>query len=275
MIDLSSPYYSEHERELSKQFLEQGYVIFPIEQPRLQDEMKSRLLKLCSEYLDASNLKTIGLHDLSLENIHECVSPEQLNALRLNLIQNLSSDALFKQQYFQLGQPVLHALVGNELAMQRVCNLSIQMPQDSLSLLPLHADTWSGNSPYEVVFWLPFTDCKQTNSMHILPLKQSWEVYQKFSDYAHLDSEGLYQALKDEFIWLEIPYGHGLIFSHSLLHGNRVNEEQHSRWSFNMRFKGLLTPYGDKALGETFQPITMKPLTQLGFQYQHPIMEAR
>ena len=40
-------------------------------------------------------------------------------------------------------------MVGNELAMQNNINLSIQFPDDVSSLLPLHADTWSGDSPFE------------------------------------------------------------------------------------------------------------------------------
>ncbi len=46
--------------------------------------------------------------------------------------------------------------------MQLRVNLSIQMPEDESSLLPVHADTWSGDSPYEVVVWLPLVDCYDT-----------------------------------------------------------------------------------------------------------------
>ena len=53
--------------------------------------------------------------------------------------------------------------------MQNKVNLSIQYPNDSSSLLETHADTWSGDSPYEVVVWLPLVDCYKTKSMYILP----------------------------------------------------------------------------------------------------------
>ena len=53
--------------------------------------------------------------------------------------------------------------------MQKNLNLSIQLPKDTNSLLPLHADTWSGNSPFEVVIWIPLVDCIKTKSMFILP----------------------------------------------------------------------------------------------------------
>ena len=66
-------------------------------------------------------------------------------------------------------KPVLEALVGNELAMQLRINLSIQLPQDNSFLLPVHADVWSGDSPYEVVVWLPLVDCYRTKAMYLLP----------------------------------------------------------------------------------------------------------
>jgi sporadic carbohydrate cluster 2OG-Fe(II) oxygenase len=265
MIDLKSPYYKDVEKKAIAEFLTQGYVIFSVEEPALQEEMKTQLLILTADFL---RLKT--LNDDGLDKIHEVVSPVALNGLRLHVIQHLSKDESFKLKYFHLARENLSALVGNELCMQRVCNLSIQMPHDTESLLPLHADTWSGNSPYEVVFWLPFTDCYKTRSMFVLPLEKSRKIYRDFSQYSHLSSEELFKVIEEDVIWLEIPYGHGLIFSHTLLHGNRVNVEDGTRWSFNMRFKSLLTPFEDKALGETFFPITMRPLTQLGFQYEAP-----
>ena len=55
--------------------------------------------------------------------------------------------------------------------MQMRISLSIQLPNDDSSLLPVHADTWSGVSPYEVVVWLPMVDCYKTKSMYILQEK--------------------------------------------------------------------------------------------------------
>ena len=43
------------------------------------------------------------------------------------------------------------------------------MPKDKSSLLPLHSDVWSGDSPYETVVWLPLVDCYKSKAMYILP----------------------------------------------------------------------------------------------------------
>ena len=56
--------------------------------------------------------------------------------------------------------------------MQNSINLSIQFPGDDSSLLPVHSDVWSGDSPYEIVVWLPLVDCYKTKSMFLLPPKK-------------------------------------------------------------------------------------------------------
>ena len=50
--------------------------------------------------------------------------------------------------------------------MQNRINLSIQLPKDKGSLLDTHADTWNGNSPFEIVVWVPLVDCYKTKSMY-------------------------------------------------------------------------------------------------------------
>ncbi|MBC8285655.1 MAG: hypothetical protein H8E32_17715, partial [Nitrospinae bacterium] len=135
---------------------------------------------------------------------------------------------------------------------------------------PLHSDVWSGNSPYEVVLWTSFVDCHGTRSMYLLPLNESQKIILNFQKYSSMNSEELFSEIKNKVVWLEVPYGHVVIFWHGLLHGNRVNEEDMSRWTVNLRFKGLLTPYNTKELGEYFMPLTIRPMTRIGYQYQKP-----
>ena len=47
-------------------------------------------------------------------------------------------------------------------------NLSIQIPHDTKSMLPMHSDIYAGESPFEVVIWIPLMDVKKsTHSMFI------------------------------------------------------------------------------------------------------------
>ena len=78
------------------------------------------------------------------------------------------------------------------------------------------------------------------------------------------------KELESDLTFLEVPYGSVLVFNQNQLHGNVVNEECETRWSMNCRFKSVFSPYCDKKLGEFFEPINLKPATQLGLSYQYP-----
>jgi hypothetical protein len=38
----------------------------------------------------------------------------------------------------------------------------------------------------------------------------------------------------------------------------------------NCRFKGVFTPYGDKKLGEFFEPVTLRAASKTGMEYKLP-----
>ena len=61
-----------------------------------------------------------------------------------------------------------------------------------------------------------------------------------------------------------------MIFNQNLPHGNRVNDEDETRWSMNCRFKSVFSPYADKKLGEFFEPITLRAASQVGMDYELP-----
>jgi len=219
----------------------------------------------------ALNLAAPSDPEAFLNQIHKFVDPSALNDFRLKVIQGLNALPEFRPMYFRLAKPYLEAIVGNELAMQQRINLSIQMPDDMSSLLPVHADTWSGDSAFEVVVWLPLVDCFRTKAMYLLPPKESAKFATQFSQRGGSSSETIFDSIKSEVIWLEVKSGQVMLFDQSLPHGNRVNEESETRWSMNCRFKGVFTPYGDKKLGEFFEPITLRPASRRGMSYSLPI----
>jgi sporadic carbohydrate cluster 2OG-Fe(II) oxygenase len=182
----------------------------------------------------------------------------------------MSREPWFRPAYYRLARGVLATLVGNELAMQRRINLSVQLPGDESSLLPVHSDVWSGDSAFEVVVWVPLVDCYRTKSMFILPRKLNDEHSKHLAGFRGKDTEELFQAIEPDVEWLTVSVGQGLIFTHTLMHGNRRNEEDEARWSMNCRFKSLLSPYDTKRLGEFFEPITLRAATRLGMTYTLP-----
>ncbi|MBI5247308.1 MAG: hypothetical protein HY923_09005 [Elusimicrobia bacterium] len=258
-------FFDADEKAFIDGFLEKGYAIVPLQERERLDAVRARMYERAMKQLGPSGAKRPSL-DAFFDHTERFVPVAKLNDFRLGVIEGLNKDALLRPALFKMARRHIEWAIGSEIAMQRTVNLSIQLPKDKSSLLPLHSDVWSGNSPYELVLWTPLVDCFKTKSMYVLERPESETIFREFSKYKEFDAEKLYRQIKPKLVWLTVPYGHAVLFTHSLLHGNRVNEEKTTRWTFNVRLKGLLTPYGVKEMGESFLPITVRPATRIGFE---------
>jgi len=258
---------SDEDRTRSEAFLRDGYLIVPAQDRQALDRIRDFVAQRTAAFLGCPLPPAVQPF---LDAIAEHVTVERLNALRLHLIDALLGEPWFRQAYYACGRGVIESIVGNELAMQRGIGFSIQLPQDESSVLPLHSDVWSEDSPFEVVLWIPLVDVARTKSMFLLPPGPDARWRTRMHEFAASGVDALFAAVEDDLEWLDIPYGNVLLFTHTLMHGNRVNREPTARWSMNVRFKGLFTPYSDKQLGDFFEPITLRAATRIGMTYQLP-----
>ena len=258
----------KNEQYLSQEFLNTGYLIRKSENLQSIKLIKKIILQSTKKYLNTKK-------NINLNNIHKFISIKELNSFRLQIINDLSNNKNLRLNYFNIARKHLYAIAGNELMMQRNINLSIQFPNDKGSLLPVHSDVWSGDSPYEINLWLPLVDCYRTKSMYLLPQKK----YNKFEKRIHYEknksSSQIYKRISKDVKWMNIKYGSFLLFNQSLPHGNVVNKEKETRWSLNCRFKSIFSPYLDKKIGEFFLPITTRAATEIGINYKSPFKDLK
>jgi sporadic carbohydrate cluster 2OG-Fe(II) oxygenase len=266
---LAESFHPIEDATLVDEFTSSGYLIREVEDRAALDEMRHELVLIAAGLAEQKVPQDDGVF---LDNIHTMIPVDKLNAFRLGVYREMNAKAWFRPTYFRLTRRMIENLVGNELAMQNRINFSIQMPKEQTSLLDIHADVFSGETPYQVVQWLPLVSVSRTKSMFILPRQKSEAVVQRFKDFAQGGMPALYEEVKRDLIWLDIPYGKVLIFCPNFLHGNVVNEEATTRWSMNCRFTGLFTPYdsAEKSLGSFYLPITIRPLTRVGMAYKQP-----
>jgi len=264
---ISSKFFSKTEKILQNKILKDGYVIFNISQKKRLQKIKNETKKFALRWI-RKNLNQKYNKNITLDNIHKIVPISKLNKFRLFIFENLNKSKTFHENYYFIGKSFLDILCGNELVMQKNINLSIQLVDDDSSLLPIHSDVYQGDSPYELVLWIPLVNCHKTKSMYILPKQVHDKNYKNFKKFGSTDQ--IFKKLKKKLKWLKIDYGQGLIFTQNILHGNVVNKEKTSRWSFNCRFKSLLSPYEGKTIGDFFFPITLRSATKLGMDYVPP-----
>jgi sporadic carbohydrate cluster 2OG-Fe(II) oxygenase len=260
-------FWREDELALADTFLRNGYVIIPAESREDLDRIRDLLADIAAAYLKLPLPEDKGAF---LDHIHEKVDVQRLNDLRLAVIREMNEESWTRVSYFNTARRALEVLVGNELAMQLRINLSIQLPDDDSSLLPVHADVWSGDSPYEVVLWVPYVHVYGTKTMYILPRQKDAGYQARMGELKLTSAEQLFRTIESDLTWLDIPYGNVLLFTQNVMHGNIVNREPETRWSSNCRFKSVFSPYHDKKLGEFFEPILVRPATAIGASYRLP-----
>ena len=262
-------YRSSVSNQYSDKFKNKGYLILKTKNNNSLKYLQKKILQTIVKECKIKAPKDL-LNEDFLNNFHKKIKYSDLNEHRVNIIRKINQDQNFKKNYFLSAKEILYALVGNELSMQNRINLSIQFPNDASSLLPLHSDIWSGDSPFEVVVWIPLVDCYGTKAMYILPPNHYKKVENNFKKYSNKSSTQLFNKIKKNLEWIDIKFGEILVFNQALPHGNIVNKEKETRWSMNCRFKSVFSPYGDKKIGEFFEPITLRAASEIGIQYKLP-----
>lgn len=256
------------EKKISKEFDNKGFIVRDIKDTDSLQKIRKIFVNSIKKNLKLNKLYESD--DDLLNYTHKNINSKNLNPFRLKIINDVNNKKELRELYYKVSKPLLDIILGNELSMQLRINLSIQLPQDRSSLLPVHSDVWSGDSPFETVVWLPLVNCSKTKSMFILPPSKYEKIKKIFQQKKSFSSEQIFKKIKKDLIWINIKYGQVLLFNQCLPHGNTINNEKESRWSLNCRFKSVFTPYSDKKIGEFFEPITLRKVSELAIKYSLP-----
>ena len=261
--DLTVSFLTPEEIALSADFLQNGFVVRDAESPKLLEGIRHDVTQIATNWLKQNQLES---NSFDLANSHDFVTNERLNDLRLSIFTEINKITDIRQRYFWLARQSLTTLVSNELAMQNKVNISIQQPKDESSVLPIHSDIWTGDSPFQVVLWVPLTDASSSNSMFLLPPNESREARQRVAAGEFKSMDQIESEYHSQMVTMVVPYGKVLIFDSNCLHGNVLNETKTGRWSINCRFTGLLTPFTnpERRLGTYYLPITTRAATKMG-----------
>jgi sporadic carbohydrate cluster 2OG-Fe(II) oxygenase len=249
-------------------FIDNNYLVF-------KNENKS-CFDLLYDSVSSSLSSKLGVDGLRLNKLHHFIKREDLNSLRLEAFKEVNALHNWESLYYSLAKSALKELIGPDISIQIKLNLSIQMPNDETSLLLLHSDTLSGQSPYELVLWTALTDAYDSNAMYIFSATQSRTLYQKLPLYQHKGMSKLFDDNSVAAKPLNVTRGTCILFSSTLFHGNRLNETNDTRVSLNCRFKALFSPeYSriphERVTGTFYKPLYKSPLTEIGLNYNDDI----
>ena len=176
----------------SSEYNKEGYIIQKADLHYL-NFIKNDVEEAYFEFTETSEKK---YNDL--ESAHYSIPKEESNDLRLHIMQKIYQNTNFHRNYYNTAKNIIHSLCGNELAMQKRPGLSINLPNNPDDILPIHADTWNGVSPFELNIWIPFVDCTNSMCLYILERDKYSERIKNQSGLLKLTSDELFKELKND-----------------------------------------------------------------------------
>lgn len=243
-------------------FSQQGYSIISAERPDRLTQLRSTVFAKARELIGADADDPIGF----LNGFHRRgLSGAALNDFRLELIRYLSQELDVDQLVFDAFENALLQLIGPDIVVQKTINLVIQQPGDP-DVVPTHRDA-PLNSPFEIIVWLPLVDVYGTKSMYLLDRAQSQTALAHLRDEAS-GHQGYSRYAAEHGKNLEVQFGDACFFWTALVHGCHINQAAETRWSLNIRYKNLFSPYGSKGLPDFFKLFRLSPLAKLAFDFE-------
>lgn len=202
----------------------------------------------------------------------EILNFDDLNKIRLDTYREINSIPNWDKLYFDMAGDYIKYLLGPDLLIQRKLNLSVQMPEDTSSTLGMHADTLSGQSPFEIVLWVAMTDAFNSNSMFYFDRDTSKEIFSRMPEFEKKGLDTLKEIYWDKVKFVEAKKSQIVLFTGTLFHGNIVNKTSTTRISINSRFKNLYSPSGeqttiDRSVGVFYKFFQQSEITDIGREY--------
>ena len=142
------------------------------------------------------------------------------------------------------------------------------MPDDENSILPGHSDSWTGESPFQINFWIPLTNIYEKNGIFIMNEEKSFKTFKKIQ--SGIDPDCKEDLSDDDFV--QANFGEVIAFNPVLYHGSITNTTNKTRASLNFRAKNLFAPdlsdyFPDRKPFSYYKKIYYSKNTSLGIRY--------
>jgi len=188
-----------------------------------------------------------------LEDLNQHCTASDVNDLRLSIFHHLNQCYNWRRAIADSIGPILVKHLGPDVYIQKNINISVQLPGDPTSVLSMHSDCMSGDSPFQLNIWIPVTRAYGSNSMFLIErdtslhlICQQLDLFSETSsaskmrmDQVIYDSNNIIDTKK---YYVEAQPGDFLIFNPAVLHGNELNTTATTRVSLNVRITNIGAP---------------------------------
>ena len=251
-----------------KNFYKTGYDIFTPKMEKVVQKLNQELFDFTNKHFDSIEIKKEfkNAEDF-LNNFHKLrISEDKINQYRIELSKYINKDEVLLSRIFKVLEKDLIKIFGPDIVGQKNVGIVIQRPKDT-GVFPIHRDA-PPNSNHEIVFWIPLVDCFGTKNMSIINKDQNIKVLKMFSENKKNQYNNIQKYYKKFGKLNKIDKGQVLAFWTGLFHYIPINQEISTRWSLNLRFKNLFSPYGIKGYPDYFKLIRKSELTQMTIEHE-------
>jgi len=258
---------------VSEHFAQNGYFTQPFEQLAALNKIRNLCVSMAKEEFGSAFTELSAYHHLDL-------SAEQHDAFQFKLFSKLN-ELQFHHQLVKDNLPFFTELLGPDIDVQTQLYLRIARPGISNDNIGMHRDTDYGNSAYEISVSFPLVDQPPGCGLNIVPgshLFDAPEIEQFNREDVERGSNKnkmgfLYAPKKllglDEstFKSISLPYGHALGFSLGVIHGQKANESEVTRWNIDFRVKNSFHPLNENLKAGYYSSLTKSVIRSLAEQY--------
>jgi len=247
---------------IKKKIYEAGWEVIDSNNIKNLELLRKEVYKIIT---DEFNFEQIN-PELGLNNFHKIVknlSDTELNKKKVEVIQKISSDKNLVDLIYNSFFEDIDSMLGGDLLVQKTINLVIQTPNDSNPTIP-HRDA-PPNSFFEMVIWIPLVDCYNTKSMFTIDISTTKNALDELEKDPE-KWENFLSKFNNKKFYPNVKFGQALFFLPYIYHGSDINKTDETRFSLNIRFKGLFTPSGNKFPLHFFRLFKTSKLTKLALE---------
>lgn len=244
-------------------FYKNGYDIFTPKINKVVDTLNQEIYNFTCKYFNKLELKKKFVDPQKfLNNFHKLhICEEDVNKYRIDLFKHINKNGTLLEKIFKVLEKDLIKIFGPDIVGQKNVGIVIQRPHDT-GVFPIHRDA-PPNSEHEIVFWIPLVNCFGTKNMNIISKTQNKKILKMFSENKKNQYNNIIKFYKKNGKYSKINKGQALAFWTGIFHYIPINEESSTRWSLNLRFKNLFSPYGVKGYPDYFKLLKKSELTKM------------
>ena len=257
----------------SEKIIRDGFFVCNFDKLTVLTEIKAECERICREWFPDSFTSLEEYHNISC-------SQEKHEQLQYEIYSSLNRSKLH-HQFAKENMDFFVSLFGADMDIQTNTYLRISRPGLEKDNIGIHRDTDYGNSAYEVSLSLPLVEQTQGAGLRVLPashLMQEHKVQQvqredveKGSDkneMGFLYAPKIPVSIKDgDLKEINLKFGQGVGFTLALLHGQKENTSEFTRWSVDFRVKNSFHPTTKNLKSGYYTPFVQSAITKVADDY--------